>query len=406
MTRLLKYLLSALLLLSIYGCKTNTNIKLHIISDTHFAPKDMFSYTGEFKKYCNNNGTGKQIEYQEEIFDIFIDEEINNKPEYLIITGDLVYSGSKEAHNAFKEKFHRLIDNGIRVLVIPGNHDFDYYPFYYQDGVPVYSKMLSKEEFENIYQDFGYNEAFSRDEKTLSYSYKLDAHTLLIALDTQAEYGYTDGNIKGSTLTWIEEQLKYSKKHNMNVVFVGHHNLFIHNPMFDYGYRLNNSKKLIELMNTYNAKLYVSGHMHIQDISSENKITEILNEAYTLYPHRYGELVINGNNYSYEAKATNISSFNDKETNELINYKEFGKDFYYNNFYQQIISRVDNRDNLSKEEKDFYYKEAILNGKYFAGIKDEGNYEDFINSPLASEYIRNTIEYLKKDNLKISGFLK
>lgn len=394
------------LLLSITGCQKQDNIAVHIISDLHYAPKDMFEYVGDFKEYCDENGTGKQIEYQDEIFDAFINQELESKPNYIIMTGDLVYSGTYKAHNRFADKFKTLIDNGIQVLVIPGNHDFDYYPFYLENNISVYSAMLKKEEFETIYNSFGYDKALSKDDNSLSYSYKLGSSTLLIALDTLSEYGRADGKLKVSTLNWIEEQLEYAKKHKMNTFFIGHHNVLLHNPMFDEGYRLENDGRLISLMNKYDAKLYISGHMHIQDINKQDSITEILNESFTLWPHRYGELLITGSNYYYEAKSTDVSKYTNSTNDDLLNYDEFGKNFYYNNFYKQIINKRKDKNNISEEELRFYNTEALINGEYFAGIYDETNYDFINNSDLSSSYIKSIVRYLDEDNLKISGTLK
>lgn len=405
MTKLLKLFIVVLLSISLCACSKQESLKIHIISDLHYAPKDMFEYVGDFKEYTDSNGTAKQIQYQDEIFDAYINEELENKPDYVLITGDLVYSSTYKAHERFAEKFKKLIDNGIKILIIPGNHDFDYVPYYLEDSVPVYSSMMKPEQFIDIYNDFGYGQALSKDEKSLSYSYKLNSSTLLIALDTMAEYGRTDGKLKDSTIKWIEEQLQYAKNHKMNAFFIGHHNVLLHNPMFDYGYRLDNDGRLISLMNKYDAKLYISGHMHIQDIAKENDVTEILTEAFTLYPHRYGELSIVGNNYSYETVNANITKYIESNDENLINYDKFGKDFYYNNFLKQILSRVENLGSISEEELEFYNTEAKVNGEYFAGIKDGDDYSYILDSDLSSEYIKGIIKYLNKDKLSISGTL-
>ena len=73
MVRTLKLIVVSLLLITITSCRENT-LKVHVISDIHYAPRTYYEYTGKFKENNDSNGTGKQIKYQEEIIDAYINE--------------------------------------------------------------------------------------------------------------------------------------------------------------------------------------------------------------------------------------------------------------------------------------------------------------------------------------------
>ena len=393
MFRALKLTLTLFLILTLTSCKQD-NLTIHIISDVHYAPRDLYKYVGSFASNNDTNGTGKQIKYQEEIIDAYIEEELENHPDYILITGDLVYSGCKETHIRFANNFKKLIENGIDVLVLPGNHDFDYQPFTYDGETMVYHERLTKDDFFDIYKDFGYTKANSQDTDSLSYGYILSNHTYLIALDTLEKYGNSDGEFKYSTIDWIKSELEYAKNKNMNVIIAGHHNLLLHNKMFDFGYRINNSEKLIKLMKDYDVKLYISGHMHIQDIASTNYITEILNESFSIYPHRYGEIVVEGKEYRYNSKQ--LSNIN------IPNYEKDGYEFLFNNFEAKSLNKLKDPNNISEEEKDLLDKQTLINVEYFMGLTDNNNYTELEST----NYIKEILKYLKNEKLNISGKLK
>lgn len=405
MTKILKALLILLIFTCLCSCSKEKELKIHIISDVHYAPRNRFEYSGNFKISSDTNGTGKQIQYQEEIIDAYINEELENNPDYIFVTGDMVFSGSKENHIAFADKFKRLIDNGVKVLLIPGNHDFDSTPINgISDSAIIYGSSITKDDFLNIYSSFGYSDADSIDDNSLSYSYKLDNTTYLIALDTISNYGKTDGSIKEKTLAWIEERLNYAKNKNLDVIIIGHHNLYLHNEMFEYGYTLNNSQKLINLMKKYNVKLYISGHMHIQDICSNSSITEVLNQSFTLYPHRYGELIITNHKYQYLAKSTNVEKYGDQSIEDIKNYNSVGYNFLYNNFYSQRLNSI-KKDKIDDDTLNLVDLETIINMNYFMGIKDNTDYSNLLESDQVSIYIKLLLKHLDDNNLSINGSL-
>lgn len=390
-----------LLILILVSCQNKqTSLNIHVISDVHYAPSSLFSYTGAFKDNNDSSGTFKQVEYLSEIIDAYIDEEIKNKPDYILVTGDLVYSGSYDAHKEFTYKFNKLLENNIKVLVLPGNHDFDSSPYSYTGTSILLTNQIDRNDFISIYKNYGYNEAKSIDENSLSYSYILDDNHFLVMLDTLQEYGYTAGQLKDETLDWLENELKYAKSKNMNIIVAGHHNIFLHNNLFDYGYRLNNSKDLISLLNKYNVSLYLSGHLHIQSIKEQSNITEILNEAFTIYPHTYGQLIIDGNDIKYEANQVDVENYYKDSDNEFLsNYQSLGYEFILNNSINQVYDRLSD----IEDENDHKFLANIygkLNINYFIGTSTSLSQEEL---DLIQKYNENKSDYYEmlikyKDN--------
>ena len=147
-----------ILILSFGGCSFKEKpLKIVTVTDLHFTGKDAFSYEGSFAAANDNNGTGKQVRYVEEIFDAFIYQMLSEKPDFIVITGDLAFDGAKASHLALKEKLIPLSEAGIKILVLPGNHDITGAAYTFPNGEARISDSVTPEEFREIYSEFGYS---------------------------------------------------------------------------------------------------------------------------------------------------------------------------------------------------------------------------------------------------------
>lgn len=92
--------------------------------------------------------------------------------------------------------------------MIPGNHDINNpQAASYRAGEAVPAETTTPEQFADIYKDFGYGEALSRDPVSLSYTYQLPDGTWSLMLDSrQYEDGtQVGGMIRTGTYQWMEE---------------------------------------------------------------------------------------------------------------------------------------------------------------------------------------------------------
>ncbi|HBG12377.1 MAG TPA: metallophosphoesterase, partial [Clostridium sp.] len=86
------------------------------------------------------------------------------------------------------KKLENLEEKGVKVLVIPGNHDINnYFSASYFGKEKEVADIVDPEGFYDIYRRFGYDQARSRDEDSLSYVYELDEKNWLLMLDS-AQY--------------------------------------------------------------------------------------------------------------------------------------------------------------------------------------------------------------------------
>ena len=353
-----------------FGCnkkeieKGNLEHKIFIATDLHLYSNNLVSPDNE--KYTKDIFTsdGRIQEYDYQLVENLINEVNKEKPRLLLLTGDLSYNGEKDSHLELV-KLLSQINEETKVLVIPGNHDcYSVNTFTCINDEIKLSTSVTYDEFKDIYKDFGYLGAYSYDETSLSYIYEIDSKNWVLMLDTNMsefnianESNITMGMLDNKTLSWIEENLSYAKENNINVISTTHHNLAVHNVMFETSYTLDNAEKLLELFNKYEVRFNFSGHLHIQSMKEVNGVIDIVTTSLLAYGNHYGRFSIYENCYEYEAI---------KLVDENLDKISF--DNFYTKYYEKNISTMSKLfDSKGEEMTDFVSK---INCYYF-----DGNYE-------------------------------
>ena len=161
------------------------NIEFIVATDLHYiSPKA--DVDGELSEICEAKGDLKQMKYASEIIDAFISEVIKYKPSGgLIICGDLTYNGEMVSHIDLMTKLQKILDKGINIYVIPGNHDIKNYNAYkYKAAQKIPIKSVSPKMFKEIYFNCGFKSALYRDKYSISYISQVNSELWLLMLDT------------------------------------------------------------------------------------------------------------------------------------------------------------------------------------------------------------------------------
>lgn len=321
------------LLTTITGCNKKTNDQIYVISDLHYASNIVFTGEKNIDEYIAD---GRLQSRDEMLLDALIDVVNANKPKALVITGDVTFDGEVEAGIALSAKLDKVNEN-TKVLVIPGNHDLYIQGCYiYSDNIAFKTERLENENFKKVFKNQGYADALSIDEKSNSYVYALNDHLWLLMLDTTAsrfndEYqaNISNGYIEDETFIWIEEQLKYAKENNIEVISFSHQNVLQHSNVFTNGYVIEQADRLLELYKEYGVKLNMSGHLHIQNIKEKDGFVDIASSSILVYGNRYGVLDIKEDEYEYNSYKLNVEDINiqDESLNRFIDAtKHFGNE--------------------------------------------------------------------------------
>lgn len=376
--------------------KAGKDITFFVASDTHYLAKSLTDGGQAFQEFVNS-GDGKELNYIQEIMSSFANDIKKKKPDVLIISGDLTSNGEKESHLEFAKRLKEIEKSGTRVYVIPGNHDIlNPYARGFKGSDQYKVAYISSQDFSKIYGDFGYNEAISRDKTTLSYLAAPSEDVWLLMLDT-AQYENNlalgspeiDGRIAPSTIEWIKQCSTLAKSKGAQLIAVMHHNLLDHSDTVTKGFTLNNSKDAIELFKQYGIELSLTGHIHLQDIKSNNSdgkvVYDIASSCIGVYPQKYGILKYSPKNgFDYNTTSVDVESWSKEagiKDKNLINFKEYSRSLYGDRLYSKIVNRLELTDSYTDEQVQLMgetYKTLYL--RYYEGAKEIAN-KEIKNSP-------------------------
>ena len=305
---------------------------------------------------------GKTVQYNRELFNELLNKVKKEKPTYFIVTGDISYNGDYKSHVEIASKLQEIKEEGIIPLVIPGNHDTEIEnPRDYSSKQYPPVKNTTIEEFEEIYQEFGYKDALYRDSNSLSYIVETNNDEWLFMMDTTTNrYNYEFGEnfVYGKifSLPWLEEKLMEATEKGKKIISFSHHSMVSHNLRYDTSFLVSNYKDVQKLYKKYNVKINFSGHLHIQHIAQEEKLYDICSSSLLDYGNRYGKVIVQGNKLTYSSKTID---FKMEDGSSFSDYS-FA---LFNNMY--LNKRI--RDDMSEEEKEIVRLQALLNTYYFDG---------------------------------------
>lgn len=295
-----------------------STLKIGVFSDPHYLSEQLMDNGITIQHY--DKMSGKAVREVPSVLQQVLDDYLDSDTQIILIPGDITKDGEKQSHLDFVKKLQPLKDKGIRIFVIPGNHDINIpNPLAYKNSETFRVESITPEEFVNIYADFGYRDAISRDTASLSYLAELDNNNWLLAVDVSRYKEYTTGTISGgrllpSTEQWIKDVMKDADNKNVRVTAMMHHGLVEHIMMqssFFSEYIVDDWQRIASLFADLGIKAVFTGHFHANDITEftsgkGNKIYDIETGSLSAYPfpYRFAEL----NDRGLKISTRNITS--------------------------------------------------------------------------------------------------
>lgn len=287
-------------------------VSFWVATDTHYLDKALQDGGPAFQSYVSG-GDGKMLPYSDELMEALVHDAAKVKPRFLILSGDLTNNGEAGSHTELAAKLKRIEEHGTSVYVIPGNHDlFNPWARSFKDDKQIIAEHITDTDFTELYADFGYNEAVSRDKNSLSYAVNAAPGLWLLMIDSSQyvnnlKYGFpqTDGRILPATLAWMNDCVELAAEQQASIITVMHHNLLSHTSMSVSGFKLNNSQETMTALRKDNLNLVLSGHIHMQDIQRDplagqtaadgltvTPVFDIATSAFAVNPHQYGRMTL------------------------------------------------------------------------------------------------------------------
>lgn len=281
-------------------------VKIAVITDLHYFSSQLAD--DEKARQNFENATGRNIAVLHEVLDTVMARIKAEKPDYLLVSGDITHHGERQSHLDFAEKLKCLQQNGIKTLVVPGNHDINIPNAKKYTGNDILpTQLVSAAEFIEIYRDFGYGSALKRDTASLSYLTELNSDTWLLCFDTNryAEHqtsSISGGRILPQTMAWALNMLREAKEKNITVLGMMHHGLVEHMPYqstFFAAYLIDDWQKNAEILADAGLKVVFTGHFHANDATSftspsGNTITDVETGSLSQYPFPYRLMTLEG----------------------------------------------------------------------------------------------------------------
>lgn len=304
------------LILSIFiswGLYAQQPFKIAVISDTHYLSSKLAKDGAALQNY--QAATSRNVEDLHQVLSQVLTKMEGYNLDVLLIAGDITNHGERDSHTDFAASLQPLKESGVRIFVVPGNHDINVpNAKAYIGDKPTPTPSITSQEFEQIYAPYGYDNAIKRDSASLSYLAKLNDSIWLLGIDSNKYNQHTTttisaGSIRPTTLNWMLEILKEAKSKNILVMGMMHHGLVEHMPYqsaFMPDYLIDNWESTAETLADNGLKAIFTGHFHSNDITllttpKGNKIYDIETGSLAGYPFPYRLMTLQDNKLNIES---------------------------------------------------------------------------------------------------------
>ena len=147
-------------------------------------------------------------------------------------------------------------------MVLPGNHDLNNgYAVRFTGKTYEPVENLKPAQFDEVYAEFGYNGASSRDEASRSYVFPLSDELRVLMVDVNTIGN--EGVLKPETLDWVKTQLEEARQ--AGAVCWPEPSEFDGPQRIDQrGLVMGGAEELLALYEEYDVICNLSGHIHMQ----------------------------------------------------------------------------------------------------------------------------------------------
>ena len=279
------------------------------ITDLHLYADALLGSYGKYydlKAAMDQKCMKESVKIIEAAFREMMDDK---ETDVIIISGDLTFDGEKASHALLLTLLKQLKDAGKRVYLTCATHDYNKiaqgYTEYGSFKVPSYSR----DELEQLYYEYGWNEAVSIHEPSHSYALKIAQGLRFLMLnddgDGEAFCGYD-----ADQLDWIRAQAAEAKAQGERLIAVTHHPMLPPSkvyPVFSHRDMLGGYETTAPLFADLGIEYVFTGHTHMQSIETldtekGNRLYHINTGSITGYPGAYRRMTVTDSGIDVQTK--------------------------------------------------------------------------------------------------------
>lgn len=175
----------------------NTDKTIFVFSDTHVMSPSLLD-TPTNHQWINDLANSKtMLDLSTTMFDLLVEKTLTEKPDMLLIVGDLTKDGEVESHQYIRERLDKISNAGIKVFVVPGNHDRGYMDtaYKYANDTSTVAETFDNYSFPEFYKNYGFGNDTEQFDNTMSYVTEALPSLTLIGIDTGIWCWYREGTI-------------------------------------------------------------------------------------------------------------------------------------------------------------------------------------------------------------------
>ena len=307
-------------------------LKIAIIGGlSYLDPSLMVDCLSEGSDFMNNISEDNVIEeFCKPILDEVIPQILAEKPDLLLIPGELSYNGEKISHEAVARILKDISKQEIKVFVIPGNKDINNpsAKAYYGNS-SASTLTITDEEFVKLYNDFGYKDPISRDPNSLSYLSQATNKVWILGIDSRKYPISKGGLIKPETMEWIKYWLAKAKEENVTVLPLCHFNViepFLGTANYAGAYVINNHTIIENDLTDAGLRVMFTATVHdiVSHSHPENTLYNISTGLLLIPPFQFRLITIDQNSMKVE---TSLITSIDAVIPGGINLLDYSKSF-------------------------------------------------------------------------------
>ncbi len=346
--------------------------RIAVVSDIHVMGKGLVVNDGTaWQKALSSDR--KMLDKSREIFDKLVSQFKTQRPDLLLVAGDLTKDGERLSHQYLKAGLDKLKASGVKVFVIPGNHDLG------STGARIYdgdhselAETLDEAGFRTMYADYGYGKGMVADSTSLSYACEPVPGLTLIGIDSHS------GWVSELTLDWVCRQAKEAVGKGNKVIAMMHHLLFPHfngADLFINGATVNQYENVRNRLADAGIRVILTGHFHTSDIAKDwnadlsREIYDINTGSAISYPCDYRLLTLSQDKSELKVTTRHIDTLPGNTA-----FKKTAKDrlymSMYNKAYQKLGARFSFNEDMQKQLADIAARTFIIHAEGNEGSQE------------------------------------